>query len=205
MKTFENPKTGWLAWWRSKDGELHDLSSPMITSLAICSGLVEPDQGREMLKRLWTKIEAVGFHRFDLGVPITLTPVRRGDYTIGAPAPTAFRREDGADAFGQYLNGGCLVSDAVYFITALHIVGESEKADRILRAMLVRQDVGVFQNGGGFQNGVINYYPAGAEFLTWEGRTCGYEGHLTYSYSFLQAVLLRETSFRDRLFRPLRD
>ena len=85
VKTFENPKTGWLAWWRSKDGELHDLSSPMITSLAICSGLVEPDQGGEMLKRLWTKIEAVGFHRFDLGVPITLTPVRRGDYTIGAP------------------------------------------------------------------------------------------------------------------------
>ncbi len=98
-----------------------------------------------------------------------------------------------------------MVSDAVYFITALHIVGESEKADRILRAMLVRQEIGVFNTGGSFQNGVLNDYPAGAEFFTWDGTPCGYEGHLTYSFSFLQAVLLRETSFRDRLFRPLRD
>ena len=47
--TFYNPQTGWLAWWKSKDGELHDLSSPMITSLAVCYGLVQPEPGREML------------------------------------------------------------------------------------------------------------------------------------------------------------
>src|ERR1035441_4869518 len=82
-KTFLNPKTGWLAWWKSEDGELHDLSSPMISSLAICYGLIEPPQGRQMLDRLWNKMEAVGFKRFDLGVPITLTPVRRGDYLMG--------------------------------------------------------------------------------------------------------------------------
>ncbi|MBU4273325.1 MAG: hypothetical protein KKE86_05735 [Planctomycetes bacterium] len=207
LKTFENPATGWLAWWRSKDGELHDLSSPMISSLAICYGLVEPARGHEMLKRLWTKIEAVGFRRFELGVPIALTPVRRGDYLMGLPPGVCGvpSREDGSDTFGQYLNGGCLVSDAVYFITALHIVGESKKADRILRAMLQRQEKGVFPNGGGFQNGVVNSYPGGAEFYTWDGKTCGYEGHLTYSYSFLQAVLLRQPSFRERLFRPLRE
>lgn len=205
-KTFENPKTGWLAWWRSEDGELHDLSAPMITSLAICYGLVDPARGREMLKRLWTKMEAVGFRRFDLGPPLTLTPVRRGDYLIGCPGAFGVpAREDGSDAFGQYLNGGCCVSDAVYFITALHIAGEGEKGDRILRAMLQRQEKGVFPNGGGFQNGVVNAYPQGAEFYTWDGKTCGYEGHLTYSFSFLQAVLLREGSFRDRLFRPLRE
>ncbi|MEP6664767.1 MAG: GH116 family glycosyl hydrolase, partial [Verrucomicrobiota bacterium] len=28
-KTFFNPKTGWLAWWKSEDGEVHDLASPM--------------------------------------------------------------------------------------------------------------------------------------------------------------------------------
>jgi hypothetical protein len=204
VKTFENPATGWLAWWRSEDGQLHDLSAPMVSSLAICYGLVDLARGHEMLKRLWTKIEAVGFRRFDLGVPVTLAPVRRGDYIMGggAGAPT---REDGSDTFGQYLNGGCLVSDTVHFMTALYMVGESEKADRILHAMLARQEKGVFPNGGGFQNGVINAYPQGAEFYTWDGKTCGYEGHLTYSYSFLQAVLLREPSFRARLFRPLQD
>jgi hypothetical protein len=203
VKTFENPATGWLAWWRSKDGQLHDLSSPMITSLAICYGLVDPGRGHEMMNRLWAKIEAVGFRRFDLGVPITLVPVHRGDYLMdGGACP---RREDGSDTFGQYLNGGCLVSDAVYFITALGMVGEAAKADRILRAMLDRQEKGVFPNGGGFQNGVINAMPQGAEFYTWDGKTCGYEGHLTYSFSFLQAVLLREPSFRARLFRPLQE
>ena len=92
VKTFENPATGWLAWWRSKDGELHDLSSPMITSLAICYGLVDPARGARCSKRLWTKIEAVGFRRFDLGVPITLTPVRRGDYLMGMAGDLRRRR-----------------------------------------------------------------------------------------------------------------
>ena len=150
-------------------------------------------------------MEKAGFHRFDLGVPITLAPVRRGDYLLGIPSGICGvpQREDGSDTFGYYLNGGCMVDDAVYCITALHIVGEGEKGDRILRAMLARQEKGVFPNGGGFQNGVVNAYPQGAEFFTWDGKTCGYEGHLTYSYSFLQAIFLREPAFRARLFRPM--
>lgn len=202
-RTFFNPNTGWLAWWKSQDDELHDLSSPMISSLAICYGLVEPRQGRQMLDHLWAKMEAVGFKRLDLGVPITLVPIRRGDYLMGSAGCGVPTREDGSDTFGQYLNGGCLVSDTVHFITALHIVGEPARGDRVLSAMLDRQQRGVFANGGGFQNGVVNQYPKGAEFYTWDGQTCGYEGHLTYSFSFLQAVLLREPAFRARLLRPL--
>lgn len=205
-KTFFNPNTGWLVWWKSKDGETHDLSSPMINSLAICYGLIEPVQGREIIERLWKKIDSVGFKRFDLGVPITLTPVRRGDYLLHPAATGDFgipRKEDGSDTFGTYLNGGCLVSDAVYFITANYIVGNREQGDKVLRAMLERQERGVFFNGGGFQNGVMNEYPKGAEFYNWEGKTSGYEGHLTYSYSFLQAIFLRESAFREKLFQPL--
>jgi len=202
--TFYNPQTGWLAWWKSRDGELHDLASPMINSLAVCYGLVPPQLGRSMLGRLWSKMEDAGFYRFDLGVPITLTPVPRGDYLMGLTGCGVPSKEDGSDTFGQYLNGGCLVNDAVYFITALHLVGESAKGDLVLHAMLARQERGVFPNGGGFQNGVVNEYPHGAEFFTWDGKTCGYEGHLTYSYSFLQTVLLREPAFRQKLLRPLR-
>ena len=202
-RTFLNPQTGWLAWWKSEDGELHDLASPMINSLAVCYGLVQPQAGRDMLGRLWNKIESVGFKRFDLGVPITLTPVPRGDYLRGITGCGVPSKEDGSDTFGQYLNGGCLVNDAVYFITALHMVGEPVKGDLVLRAMLERQVRGAFSNGGGFQNGVVNEYPRGAEFFTWDGQTCGYEGHLTYSYAFLQTVLLREPAFRQKLLRPL--
>jgi hypothetical protein len=70
--------------------------------------------------------------------------------------------------------------------------------------MLQRQHTGVFPHGGGFQNGVINRMPEGAEFFDWSGNTCGYEGHLVYSWMFLQALLLREPQYRDRLFGNLR-
>jgi hypothetical protein len=205
-QTFVNPKTGWLVWWKSKDGQLHDLSSPMITSLAVCYRLVDAAQGRKMLDALWNKLEESGFKRFDLGVPITLAPVRRGDY-LQNPAAIGLcgipKREDGSDTFGQYLNGGCMVSDAVYFITALSIVGQDARGERILRAMIDRQSRAVFPNGGSFQNGVVDEYPHGAEFYTWDGTTCGYEGHLTYSFAFLQAILLRDAAYRAKLFRPL--
>lgn len=205
-----NPETGWLGWWRSEDGELHDLATPMITSIAILYGLVEPDRGRPMLNALWAKLEETGFDRFEIGVPLTFEPVRKGDYM--QPRPESKSRphgspelEDGSDTFQMYLNGGCCVSDAYYFITALHMTGEAEKAARILRAMVKRQVEGMFENGGGFQNGVVDRYPAGAEFYDWDGNTCGYEGHLVYSFSFLQAVLLRDDALRARLFRPLLD
>jgi hypothetical protein len=205
---FYNHETGWLAWWISKDGQLHDLCSPIVTSIATVYGLVEPESARNMLLNLWDKIASVGFTRFDLGIPLTLEPVSKGDYSqsrdgggtgkFGRPS-----KEDGSDGFQQYLNGGCCVSDAYHFMTALYIVGESEKADRILSAMLKRQEEGVFENGGGFQNGVIDKVPLGAEFFDWNGNTTGYEGHLVYSFSFLQTVLLREEEVREKVLRPL--
>jgi hypothetical protein len=35
------------------------------------------------------------------------------------------------------------------------------------------------------------------------GKPSGSEGYLADSFRFLQAVLLREASFRERLYRPL--
>jgi hypothetical protein len=64
-KTLFNPRTGWLAWWKSRDGELHDYASPTLNGLAIEYGLVEPGLGRQILDRLWKKIEEVGFTRFE--------------------------------------------------------------------------------------------------------------------------------------------
>ena len=71
----------------------------------------------------------------------------------------------------------------------------------ILDAMLKRQEEGVFPNGGGFQNGVVNRLPFGAEYFQWDGTTpAGYEGHLVYSWTFLHAIFLREPQFRERIF-----
>jgi len=196
-KTLYNPKTGWLAWWKSRDGELHDYSSPTLNGLAIEYGLVEPALGRQILERLWAKIEEVGFSRFDLGIPPMLVPVRRSDYllpdAIGIP-----HLEDGTDTFGQYMNGGITAGHVLHFLAAHYVLEKPERADRVLRAMLERQ------MRGEFQNGVRDAGGQGIDWTTWDGKPSGYEGYLADSFRFLQAVLLRERPFRDKLYRPLR-
>jgi len=195
-ETFYNPATGWLGWWRSQDGFLHDVCSDVPTSMAVMYGLVSKEQGKRMLDAYWRELTKTTFDRFDLGVPLNIKPIHRDDQykQFGGT------KEDGSETFGKYLNGGCCVSNTYWFLVANYAVGNEQRADKILDAMLKRQHEGVFPNGGGFQNGVVNRMPDGAEFFDWDGNTCGYEGHLVYSWMFLQAVLLREPQFRERVF-----
>jgi hypothetical protein len=196
FKTLYNPTTGWLAWWKSADGQLHDYATPIVNGLAIEYGLVEPDEGRRILARLWKKMQQVRFTRLDLGLPCTLVPVRRADYLqpsgLGVP-----HREDGTDTFQDYMNGGISAGHTLHFIMAHHIVGEPEKGDEILRAMLDRQA------RVGFQNGVQNTANKGIDWTNWNGAPKGYEGYLADVFMFMQAAVLREPSLRARFYRPL--
>ena len=196
VKTLFNPRTGWLAWWKSEDGELHDYATPIVNGLAIEYGLVEPAQGRAILDRLWAKVDQVGFKRFDLGIPPMLVPVHRSDYLLpdGLGIP---QREDGTDTLGHYQNGGITAGQVLHFLAAHYVVDRPDRADAVLRAMLGRQ------GQGGFQNGVQDAGYKGIDWTDWNGRPTGYEGYLADSYRFLQAVLLREPSFRERLYHPL--
>ena len=45
----------------------------------------------------------------------------------------------------------------------------------------------------------------GIDWTTWDGKPSGYEGYLADSFRFLQAVLLREESFRAKLYSPFCD
>jgi hypothetical protein len=177
VKTLYNRSTGWLAWWKSADGRLHDYASPAVNGLAIEYGLIEPALGGQILARLRAKMEQAGFQRFDLGVPCTLVPVLRGDYlTPGAlGGPT---REDGTDTFGQYMNGGITAAQTLQFIAAHYVVGEDDKADAMLQAMLGHLAKTGFQSRVG----------GGIDWNTWNGRACGYEGYLADCFRFLQAV-----------------
>lgn len=196
-RTLLSPRTGWLGWWRSLDGELHDYASPTLNGIAIEYGLVGPAEGRAILERLWAKLDEAGFKRFDLGVPPMLVPVRRGDYllpnAIGLP-----EREDGTDTFGVYMNGGITAGHVLHFLAAHYVVGWDEPADRVLRAMLDRQQRGEFHNG------VTDEAMRGIDWTTWDGRSSGYEGYLADSFRFLQAVVLREPQMREKLYRVLR-
>lgn len=195
-KTLFNPRTGWLAGWKSADGELHDYASHVVNGMAVEYGLVETEAGRKILARLWKKIQTAGFTRFDLGLPSTLVPVHRSDYlqpdSIGLPT-----LEDGTDTFGQYMNGGISAGHCLHFLAAHYVVGEAVKADHVLNAMLARQAKGMFQNG------VRNYPGKGIDWTSWDGGPCGYEGYLADVFFFLQTGLLREPKFRTRYYRPL--
>jgi len=194
VKTLYNPDTGWLGWWRSADGKLHDYASPAVNGLAIEYGLVEPQQGKEILARLRAKMELAGFKRFDLGVPCTLVPVRREDYlepcSLGGP-----KLEDGSDAFQHYMNGGITAAQTRQFIMAHYVVGEEGEADRMLKAMI----------GHLVKTGFQNRVGGGIDWNTWDGKACGYEGYLADCFTFLQAIMLREKPLRDRFYRPLKE
>jgi len=195
FKTLYNPATGWLAWWKSADGQLHDYATPIVNGLAIDYGLVEPDEGRKILARLRKKMQEANFTRFDLGLPCTLMPVRREDYLQpdGDGVPS---REDGTDTFQNYMNGGISAGHTLHFIMAHHVVGEPGKGDKILQAMLDRQAT------VGFQNGVRNRGDEGIDWTTWNGAPKGYEGYLADVFMFMQASVLREPSLRARFYRP---
>jgi hypothetical protein len=62
----------------------------------------------------------------------------------------------------------------------------------------------VFPNGGAFQNGIIDRAGAGAEFFDWEGNTTGYEGHLVYSWAWMQALFARDGIYQAKVLQPLK-
>jgi hypothetical protein len=192
---FLNPATGWLGMWRSADGELHDYASPIVNGYAIDYGLVDRETGREILKKLHAKLAAVGFTRFDLGVPCVLDPIRPDDYLqpgLGAP-----QQPDGRDTWQQYMNGAITPGQVYHFLAAHYAVGLDAEADAILDAMLATQA------RGGFQNGVRDAADQGLDWLTWTGAPAGYEGFLADNARFLLAVLTRHGEFRAKLLRPL--
>ena len=198
--TFYNPATGWLGWWRSADGELHDIWSDVPTSLAVTCGLLTPEDGGAMLDRHWAELEKTGFRMFEVGLPLNLRPIPPSLMLQGYGG----QKEDGSDTFHKYLNGGACVSNTSFWLQANYIAGRRERADRVLDAMLERQRWGVFPNGGAFQNGIIDRAGAGAEFFDWEGNTTGYEGHLVYSWAWMQALFAREGIYPAKAVQALK-
>ena len=77
---FYNPATGVLAGWRSADGQLHDYNFLFVNGIAIHYGLVPKDKANAIMDRLLAKMKAVGYTRFDLGLPGNLISVARKDY-----------------------------------------------------------------------------------------------------------------------------
>jgi hypothetical protein len=184
FKTFYDPATGVLAGWRSADGQLHDYYFPWVNGIAIHYGLVPTDKANDIMNRLLTKMQDVGYTDFALGLPGNLIPVARKDYAHHDLRFGGGTNEDGSDGFQIYENGGATACFAYFTLAALYDLGRIHDGDRILFPMLNAFAKGKFQGFGA--NHMSN------DWKTWNGEPHGYEGLLNDNYYTLLAVLDRE-------------
>ncbi len=184
-KTFYSPATGVLAGWKSADGQLHDYYFLFVNGMAIHYGLVPTPQANAIMDRLLAKMKEVGFQRFEYGLPGNLIPIARKDYVHLERRWGGGEREDNADGFQIYTNGGATGCCAYFTLAALYDLGRREEADAILFSMLKGYEDGNFQ--GRDPKTRMSY-----DWRAWDGTPWGYEGFLADNYLPLLAVLNRE-------------
>jgi hypothetical protein len=186
--TFYNPDTGVLAGWKSADGKLHDYYFLFVSGVAVTYGLVTPEQGNKIWDRLLAKMKEVGYHRFDLGLPGNLIPIRREDYVIAEKRWGGPQKADGSDTFQVYENGGASACFAYFTIRALQILGRNEDANAILQPMLKGFKDRHFQGSGPNET---TY-----DWTAWDGSPHGYEGLLVDNYLTLLAAVPSDGTIR---------
>lgn len=178
FKTFYNPKTGMLAGWKSRDGQLHDYAFTFIQGYAITYGVVDnPVQANGLMDAMFRKLNEVGYDRFEFGLPGNLIVVPADDYYEPS------RRWGGSGAFQVYENGGASANHVYFTLAALYKLGRREQADEILLPILNSLNNCRFQGRG--TEGLSN------DWRGWDGRPHGYEGLLVDNYLVVKAVLVR--------------
>ena len=186
FNTFYNTNTGVLAGWRSADGQLHDYYFLWVNGIAIHYGVVPTDKANDIMDRLLAKMNEVGFTNFELGLPGNLVSVARKDYVDLHTRFGGGLREDNADGFQIYENGGATACFAYFTLAALYDLGRINDGDRILFPMLNGFANGDFQGFG--PNGLSK------DWKMWDGTCKGYEGLLTDNYYALLAVMDRQAA-----------
>ncbi len=180
FNAFYDPATGVLAGWRSADGKVHDYGFTFVNGIAVLYGLVPPDRAARIMDRLWEEMRDAGYTNFRMGLPGNLVPVARRDYAHLNPRYGGGLREDNADGFQVYENGGATACFSYFTIAAYDLVGQHGRAARILLPILGAFDAREFEGVG--SNGLTN------DWRKWDGTAEGYEGFLTDNYYALLAV-----------------
>ena len=185
FKTFFNPATGVLAGWKSPDGKLHDYMFPWVNGFAIYQGLVPADSAKSILQTMLAKMESIGFHSFQFGLPTNLIPMSPADYfphTSGAP-----KQADGMDTWQVYMNGGATPPYEYYFVQALYQTGLKEDAERLLWPLMQSYENGTF-NAGIELPEQRQRNPVGSAFYAWDGSRGRGEGYLPEDWQGVDAL-----------------
>lgn len=185
FKSFYDPRTGVLAGWRTKDGQLHDYMFPWVNGFAIYQGLVPSPVAKAILQRLLAKMQSIGFHSYQLGLPTNLIPMSPADYiphTSGAP-----KQPDGRDTWQVYMNGGATPAFEYYVIQALYQTGQYQAAERLLWPLMQSYEKGTF-NAGIQLPGQPQRNPVGSAFYLWNGSHGAGEGYLPEDWDAVEAL-----------------
>ena len=158
------------------NGELHDYYFLYVNGIAILYDLVPREQANAIMDRLLAKMKEVGYTQFNMGLPGNLVTVALKDYVHKDPDGHhgGGVREDNADGFQKYENGGATGCFAYFTLAALYHLGRRDDADRILFPMLEEYAKGGFEGRGA--NGKSN------DWRMWDGTPMGYEGFLVDNY-----------------------
>ncbi len=171
LPVFFNEKTGWLAGWRCKKGQLHDYAFLFVNGAAVHYGLVDGELAKQVMGRLWHELQVSGFVDYRLGLPGNLWRIPDEDTATpqhGKP-------------LGTYENGGATHSQAWHFVSGLHAVGMTKEGDLLLERLAESMTDGTAFGG----------VSTGVDWRTWDGRNCGYEGILCDQFGIIISALAR--------------
>jgi len=174
-----NTETGWIAGWRSRDGQLHDYGFTWVNGVALAFGLVDNKSARSALLKLERKREESGADDARIGIPLNLIPIREQDHMLAKILNQI------QPTFETYTDGSLCASPATYYIRALAINGLRDQAKKLAQEMAKGYEAGIFTGGNG----------SGNEFRSWEGLPTGYEGTLIGSLGPMYAIAIEEGIF----------
>ncbi len=175
-----NPETGWVAGWRSRDGQLHDAAYLWVNGVACAFGLLPPPAAAEALRRLEALRPAVGAGHAQFGLPFNLRPIPAGDHMLprihGRFTPT----------FEHYTDGAMAPCFGMYYLRALETFGLHADAARIVADLELGYQRDHFNGGVG----------SGVEFYRWDGVPTGYEGSFVANWAPLYAIAIHRGHLR---------
>lgn len=173
-RTLINPRTGWVAGWKSRDGKLHDYGFLHINGPAIAFGLLDSKDARIALGNLEKLRREVGLDNACMGLPFNLIPFDRLDHMMPKT------RTKILPTFEIYTDGALNGWTPIYYVRALSTYGFKEEARKIAEELNEGYALGMFCGGNG----------TGVEWKTWSGCPTGYEGTSTHCYTSIYSVAI---------------
>ena len=174
-----NPETGWVAGWRSRDGELHDYAFTLCNGPACAFGVLDLPEARKVMERLDQFRKKVAPHSGIIGIPFNLLPIDPADHML----PKIYHVM--MPTFEMMTDGAMSPCSASYYLRALSITGLKDQAHELAKELDEGFAAGLWFGGNG----------SGVEFRCWDGVPSGYEGTFIASFAALYAIAIEQGLF----------